>query len=252
MTHNENPSRADYDDEISLVDLASTFLRRRRVFYVVFLIAMLAGFGYAILTPAKFEYVSLVKVAEKNSGEYLDEPLSIIAQLENHWLPELEAAYQAENEKRLPFEVALANPQDTGLIRLVSEAPAAQAKTVEKIHGELMGRLKESQIVAVSNLRKKLDKRIESLEATVEMLRGGQDTGVSMASAIEQLASLENELASIESVELLVVSRQSANPTGPAKSLIVSIAGLFGLMAGIFLAFFAEFAALVRDRMVES
>ncbi|MEP6188586.1 MAG: Wzz/FepE/Etk N-terminal domain-containing protein [Marinobacter sp.] len=252
MTHNENPSRTRHDDEISLVDLASTFLRRRRVFYAVFLVTILAGLGYAILTPAKFEYVSLVKVAEKGSGEYLDEPLSIIAELENHWVPELEAAYRTEHEKRLQFGVTFANPEDTGLVRIVTEAPAAQAKTVEKIHGELMRRLEKSQVVAVSSLREKLEKRIESLDATVEMLRGAEDAGASMASAIEQLASLENELASIEPVELLVVSRQSADPTGPAKSLSVTLAGLLGLLAGTFLAFFAEFAALVREQMAEA
>ncbi|WP_286220293.1 Wzz/FepE/Etk N-terminal domain-containing protein [Marinobacter apostichopi] len=252
MTQSENTSRARYDDEISLVELASTFLRRRRVFYVVFVVTMLAGLVYAILAPAKYEYVSLVKVAEKGSGEYLDEPSSVMAQLENHWVPELEAAYRAEHEKKLQFGVAFANPKDTGLIRLVTEATAAQAETVDRIHGELMGRLEKTQIVGVSNLRAKLNKRIESLDATVEMLQGAEDTGASMALAIEQLASLENELASIESVELLVVSRQSADPIGPAKVLIVTLAGVLGLLAGIFLAFFAEFAALVRDQMTDA
>lgn len=99
MTQSENTSRARYDDEISLVELASTFLRRRRVFYVVFVVTMLAGLVYAILAPAKYEYVSLVKVAEKGSGEYLDEPSSVMAQLENHWVPELEAAYRANMRK---------------------------------------------------------------------------------------------------------------------------------------------------------
>lgn len=252
MTHSETPSRARYDDEISLVDLASTFLRRRRVFYVVFLVAMLAGLAYAIFTPAKYEYVSLVKVAEKGSDDYLNEPLSVIAELDNYWMPELEAAYRAEHEKRLQFGVTFANPEDTGLVRLVTEAPTAQAKIVEKIHSALVDRLEKSQVAAVANLRKKLEKRIESMGATVEMLRGAEDAGASMASAIEQLASLENELASIEPVKLLVVSRQSADPTGPAKSLIVTLAGLLGLLAGVFLAFFAEFAALVRKQMAEA
>lgn len=256
MTQSDNPSRARYDDEISLVDLASTFLRRRRVFYAVFLLAMLVGLAYVILTPTKFEYVSLVKVAEKSSEKdsdrYLEEPTSLIAEFDNHWLQELEATYRAEHEKRLPFGVSFSNPDGTGLIRILTEASQSEANTVEKIHGELTSRLEKSQEIAVSNYRKKLEMRIESLDATVEMLRGTSDSGASMASAIEQLASLENELSSIESAELLVVSRQSADPVGPAKSLIVTLAGVLGLLAGIFLAFFAEFAALVRDQMADA
>lgn len=252
MTQSENPSQARYDDEISLVDLASTFLRRRRVFYVVFLVVVLVGIGYALFMPAKFEYISLVKLAEKSADEYLDEPSSLIAQFENHWMPELEAAYRAKHDKRIPFGVTFANPKDTGLIRVVTEAPAAQAGTVKAIHGELIERLEKSQAAALSKLRKKLERQIESLDATVEMLRGAADSGGAMASAIEQLASLENELESIEPAESLVVSRQSSDPTGPAKSLIVILAVLLGAMAGVFLAFFAEFAALVRDQMAEA
>lgn len=252
MTESENRSRARFEDEISMVDLASTFLRRRRVFYAVFLMTVLVGLGYALLAPAKFEYVSLVKVAERGSDGYLDEPSSVIAQLENHWLPELKAAYRAEQEKRLQFEVSFANPEDTGLIRMVTKAPVSQADLVKKIHAELMERLEKSQADTVSSLRAKLDKRIKSLDETVEMLRRAADSGASMASAIEQLASLENELASIEPAELLVVSRQSADPTGPAKSLIVTLAVVLGALAGVFLAFFAEFAALVRDQMAEA
>lgn len=252
MTQSENPSRPRYDDEISLVDLASTFLRRRQVFYAVFLITVVVGLGYTLLTPAKFKYVSLVKVAEKGSGEFLDEPSSVIAELENYWMPELEAAYRADHDKKLPFGVAFSNPEDTGLIRLITEAPVAQADTIKKIHGGLMGRLEQSQAAAISKLRKKLEKQIESLDATVEMLREATDSGASMASAIEQLASLENELASMEPAELLVVSRQSADPTGPAKSLIVILSVVLGALAGVFLAFFAEFAALVRDQMAEA
>jgi uncharacterized protein involved in exopolysaccharide biosynthesis len=45
---------------------AATFIRRRRVFYVVFLLCTLGGLAYALLTPEKFDYVSLVQLAEKD------------------------------------------------------------------------------------------------------------------------------------------------------------------------------------------
>ena len=45
-------SRPAYNDEISLVDLATTFIRRRKVFYVVFLIVMAIAGAYLLLKPA--------------------------------------------------------------------------------------------------------------------------------------------------------------------------------------------------------
>lgn len=65
----QGPSRPKYDDEISLVDLATTFLKRRRVFYVVFVVVSLAGVAYALFAPERYEYVTLVKLAEKAGGE---------------------------------------------------------------------------------------------------------------------------------------------------------------------------------------
>lgn len=81
----QGPSRPRYDDEISLVDLAATFLKRRRVFYVVFIAITLAGIAYAIVTPEKYEYVTLAKLAEKSGGEYIEEPSTVIAELDSLW-----------------------------------------------------------------------------------------------------------------------------------------------------------------------
>ncbi len=88
MEDRRRGSQPQYDDEISLVDLAATFLKRRRVFDAVLFSVLLAGIVYAVLMPEKYDYVSLVKLAEKAPGNYVDNPAAIIATLESQWLPE--------------------------------------------------------------------------------------------------------------------------------------------------------------------
>ena len=66
---------------------------------------------------------------------------------------------------------------------------------------------------------------------------------------METQLSLEADLESLAPFEALVVSRKSGENTGPARILIIVLAGLLGLMAGIFLAFFAEFIGLVRNQV---
>jgi LPS O-antigen subunit length determinant protein (WzzB/FepE family) len=83
------------------------------------------------------------------------------------------------------------------------------------------------------------------------MLKGLRDAGAALAAAIDQRVSLEAELESVEPTGILVVARKSAKPEGPARSLIIVLAGLLGLMAGIFSAFFAEFVSTVKARMRE-
>ena len=245
----QEPSRPQYDDEISLVDLATTFLRRRRVFYVVFIVVSLVGVAYALSAPEKYEYVTLAKLAEKSSGEFVEEPSAIIAELDSLWLPDLQAKYHAENDRSLPIGITAKNPENTGLVRIVSEASESAGAIVEEAHRELVERLESQQARAVSTLRKSLERQIVSLDSTIDILEGGQNTGEAIASAVETQLSLEADLESLTPFKALVISRQSGKSTGPAGSLIVVLAGLLGLMAGIFLAFFAEFIGLVRNQV---
>lgn len=251
MESNQYEKHPAYDDEISLVDLASTFLKRRRIFYLVFLVIMLAGVAYAVLTPEKFSYVSLVKLAEDGSGEYIDKPAAIIASMDNRWVPEFESTYIAKNDSNLPFDVVLKNPENTGLVRIASEASPAEQKAVQQFHRQLLSQLESGQAEGVSQLKRGLNKRIETLSSTIIMLKGTKDAGAAIAAAIEQRVKLEGALESVAPAEVLVVARESAKPTGPARSLIVVLAGLLGLMAGVFTAFFAEFVSTVKSQMSE-
>lgn len=247
----QGPSRPQYDDEISLVDLATTFLKRRRVFYVIFLMVSLIGVAYALFAPEKYEYVTLIKLAEKANGEYVEEPATIIAELDSLWVPDLQAVYHSENGRNLPFKLAASNPEDTGLVRIVSEASPSLAELIEKNHRQLTERLGSEQGQALAMLRKSLERQIASLDSTIEMLEEGENTGDAIASAVEKQLSLESDLESLAPFEALVVSRQSGQKSGPSRSLVVVLSVMLGLMAGVFVAFFAEFIGLVRDKAVE-
>ncbi|MAM86996.1 MAG: lipopolysaccharide biosynthesis protein [unclassified Hahellaceae] len=239
------------DDEISLVDLASTFLKRRRVFYVVFLLTLAAGVLFAILMPAKYDYVTLYKLAEREAGSFIEKPATVIATLENRWLPEIEATYLAAHDQSIPFDVVFSNPENTGLVRIASEAEPENSDDVKQVHDQLIEKLEQTQSVAVSTLKSNLDRQIESLTSTIERLEGSQDVGAAIADAVNKRLSLEVLLHSIRPAELLVLNRQMAERKGPARSLIVVLAAMLGLMGGVFLSFFAEFVSLVRANLSE-
>ena len=251
MEDNNRRNQPQYDDEISLVDLATTFLKRRRVFYAVLFSTLLAGIVYAVLMPERYDYVSLVKLAEKDSGSYIEKPAAIIATLENRWLPDYQSTYHAEHDGAIPFKVRFENPENTGLIRMVSEASPSQREGVKQVHAQLIDELSQAQSAAVSSLKQNLERQIESLSSTIKMLEGSTDAGAAIAAAFEKRLSLEATLNSMRPMEVLAVNRESAERKGPARSLIVLLAGLLGLMGGVFLAFLTEFASLVKAQLTE-
>lgn len=85
---NSNQEREGYSVEIRLVDLAATIIRRRRILYVSFVLVTLAGIGYALMKPDKYEYVTLLESAEKAGGEFIEKPGATVAAIQAHWVPE--------------------------------------------------------------------------------------------------------------------------------------------------------------------
>lgn len=244
--------RPYYDDEISLVDLAATFIRRRRIFYATFILITLAGLAYALLAKETYQYASLIQIAEKSSGKYLEAPATTIATLENRWLPEQETIFRVETDRKLPFEVTFSNPENTGLIRFLSEAPQDDSEQVEGIHKALLEKVKQQHTALIDRERKSLQSQIQSVDRSIETLQGGQDNGAAIAEAFERKVSLQGDLEALKDAEVLVASRQGADKTSPKRLLIVALSLVLGSMAGIFMAFFVQFVVSVKSHMADA
>lgn len=245
--HGERQPRSD--DEISLVDLTFIFLKHRLIFYVVFISVLSLGVLYTLFVPHKYDYVSLINLAEKDAGVPIEKPNTVIATLQNRWLPEYESFYHAKHAEVMPFEIHFVNPESTALIRLSSEASAGQGEEVKAAHAFLVNKLDQSQSTAVSTLKRNLQSQIESMSETVSMLEGFDDAGAAIAGAVEKRLSLEATLNSIRPMELLAEGQKSSEPSGPATTLIVVLAGMLGLIGGVFFAFFIEFVSVVKTKV---
>ncbi|OHY79851.1 Wzz/FepE/Etk N-terminal domain-containing protein [Marinobacter sp. AC-23] len=241
--------RPDYSDEINLVDLVATFIRRRRVFYAVFIAVTLAGLAYALWMPDEYEYTSLIQIAQKDSEGFVQSPETTIATLESRWLPEVQTLYREKHGKKLPFDVAFNNPESTGLIRFNSHAAKEEGKAVGAAHSALISSAKDHQDVLIKSERQSLKRQIESLESAIKTLQGEKDAGGAIASAIERRSKLEGKLEGLKGVEVLVTGHQSAEKVAPKRSLIVVLSILLGSMMGVFVAFMSEFAATVREQL---
>jgi len=244
--------RTAYDDEISLVDLAATFIRRRRVFYVVFTLVTLLGVIYAFVKADTYEYITLIKSAEEAGGEFLQKPASTIAIIQNRWVPEISSRYQAEKQSNLPFKVLASNPENTGLIRITSESVIEHAGPLEEVHKTLAGNILKSQQKLLETTQNRLKKQINSIDQVIQSLKSSaanENTGTALASAIQKRAELENQLEALEPASVLVIARQSSDQKSASDLLIVTLAVLLGGMIGVFLAFFAEFVMQVRRRL---
>lgn len=249
MNQNE-PYPNQYNDEISLVDLATIFVRRRRVFYAVFAAVILAALGYAVfLVGEAKEYTTLVQLGEKvEEGERspLERPATVIANLQTRWLPEQQAIFAELNSARKPFGVEAENPKDTSLIKLTSTTAPQNAKAVEEAHKTLVDQIVERQNRVLERDKQALSQRLEYISEYLEQMSGEEAAGQAAAEAVQQRVQIVAELESLQGPEVLVVARESIENKGTSKLLIMVLAGFLGFMLAFVATFTAEFVIKVR------
>lgn len=237
-------------DEISLVDLAVIFVRRRRIFYAVMLVCTLAGVAYALIADSTYRYTSLIQGAMVASDQPLTAPPALIATLKARWLPETKARYESENGQ-LPFDVAFENPEDTSLVQISTEAGGNQADLVNRIHSALVDQVVEDQSAGLDERRSQLESQIESMSDLIVSLKRDGVTRDALASAVDRKANLQIELSSLQSAKKMVVARQSSETTGPRRVLIIALSVVLGMILGVFAVFFTEFLVAVRAQVAQ-
>lgn len=245
MSQENNRNQSD----ISLVDLATIFVRRIWLFVVLVVLFVVGGVALALLQADQFEYVSLYQVAQKSADEPVEEPAKAIAVMQSQWLPELEATYKAKHSERMPFEIAFSSPEDTGLIRISSETTQDRAGEVKAVHSELLNLLKNRHGIQIDDERKRIETRISSITRTLDALKQTTEAGQALADVMQKQVQLEGELASLSSGELMMVGRESVERVAPNRKVIVVLASVVGLIFGVAAVFFAEFASVVRRNL---
>lgn len=237
-------------DEISLIDVAKILVRRRRVFYVVFLgIAVIALLYALIFLGEAKEYTTLVQLGEKveeGKSEPLERPATVIANFDSQWLPERRSSYAANNQSPMPFNVEAENPRDTNLIKLRSVSPQKNAEIVRSTHQHLVDKITERQNAIVEREKRVLSQRLSHVEAFLERVGNESGLGQAAAEAVQQRARIIAELESLQTPEVLTVGRESLENKGTSKLLVMVAAVFLGFILAIVATFTAEFIARVR------
>lgn len=259
---NQQPQHPHYDDEISLVDLATTFVRHRRVFYAVFVLVMVIAVAFALLkgqstttsytTTLQLSILPVLDESERkleNRGELQNNRVpTLIAKIDTHWLPLARKQY-AEQQGNWPGGINAEAVEDTELVALITSGSNLPEAQVRDAHQLLAG-----LIVTAQNER--LSQRIGLLEQQIETMDDILDThspeSQVAAQAIQTRTELQQKVATGEPAAMLsLASKSTSTDNGPSLKLILALAIVLGLMFGIFAAFMAEFANQVRQAMKE-
>ncbi|OQB14686.1 MAG: LPS O-antigen length regulator [Candidatus Omnitrophica bacterium ADurb.Bin205] len=260
------------EDEIDLREYIKVIIKRKKLILGIFIFAILASVIYSLLLPKIYETTSIIQLGS------ISEPLinkeeaqQIILNHSNlqSAIKELGLDIQSESlKKSIKFNVI----QGTNLlsIKITSSNIDAALRLHDVIIKPLIAQGQEMYLKRVSliNARlKELNGEISSLEEDISRVQS-LITGMPKINNISQqdisvrIILLQNSLSNYESnlnalrnqrgeLELSLANAREfkvfsqpfrpENPIAPKKTQIIILAGLAGLMLGVFLAFLKEF-----------
>lgn len=258
---NQQPQNPHYDDEISLVDLATTFVRHRRVFYAVFVLVMVGALAFVLLrghevttqytTTLQLSVLPVLGDSEPTGDNQVrvdDRVPTLLAKINSHWLP---IAREQFNQKQdgWPGTIRAEAVEDTQLIRLVSSGTQLSEESVREAHRLLAGLIINAQNERLAQRTNLLEQQIQAMNAILE---ARSPESLVAAQAIETRTELQQKAATGEPAEVLSLASKSDNTDGgPSMKLILALGIVLGLMLGIFAAFMAEFGSQVRRALSE-
>jgi uncharacterized protein involved in exopolysaccharide biosynthesis len=220
--------------EVSLIDLALVFIRFKKVFFLAFSSILLLALIVALVLPEKYQYTTLVQLAEKSSDEPMESPGALVGWLQYSVLPRTETMYKEQRSRKIPFDLVVEIPDDTMLLKLTSQAEAAEENDLGRIHQSILNEIIQRQKLAAERYLEGLSRQLASVNETIELLREMEDSGAALPDAIERKAEIEQKISFLEEAEAITVAQPSMEPVSRSPLFIIVIGGLLaGVLASI-------------------
>jgi len=263
------PSREYYDDEIDLRDLILVLWNYRKLVLGIFLVSLIIGTVISFAITPVYQVKAKISVGnyaiDPDSGKQLMTPetareilLSSDFQKEA-WSSEINAGAlditPIENTNILQLTLETSEPQQ-GVV-LLNELIAQFEEKTEEQYERSIDLLNND----LQNTERELQEINKSIAQTRELLEKISNAELSSTSAIYQAGLLdtlsrflgqrdklserklqnEQKLNNIEGMEVLERPEAASSPMRPNKKLNIVLAGILGLMAGIFMAFIVDY-----------
>lgn len=263
------------DDEIDLRDIFRILWKRRLLIIGVFAIAVLMAGVISFTMPSVYRVSSIVAMGNFEDPVYTTQASAKSIMLSDQFLQEV--FQQLPNTtisefKRFKGTVKVESVKDSDrLIEISIETPDRQEgkEAVEKmvlrysnISADSFNRYKKALSDQLASNQERLNTMNLEINLTRNALQNMQNTSgssavegeISFSRALDRLSSMEGQrsalidrgldlqkqLELLRHLEVISPAREPVSPIGPRRVLMVAIAGMLGLMVGIFVALILE------------
>ena len=176
------PTPISTKDEISLIDLVTVLVSRKKTLYLMFSIVVLLGIITAFLLPKKHSYTTTIEIGqriEKGEVKLIDEAETLLAKIRESYIPlALQAYYKANSEDRKIYKIKTSIPKKSHIIVLTAKGTEDEESILKSLsekvvgnvvldHGRLINLIKKNHELQI----KLIENNILSLEQQAEIYK---------------------------------------------------------------------------------
>ncbi|MCG2707973.1 MAG: Wzz/FepE/Etk N-terminal domain-containing protein [Candidatus Omnitrophica bacterium] len=260
------------EDEIDIREYINVIIKRKKLILAIFLVSVVTAAIVSLRMPKIYEITSTVRLGNVNGVLIKNEEVKAIMLNQNSLLSIINDLNLKITPERLQKDIKISDIGGTNLLKMKITYPGID--TALKINDAIVNPLitqgqniYQERLAIVNERLKELDEEIRNSEGDIVRTRAlisglPNASGVSQSDVSLMIILLQNTLPAYESnlttlrdqrnkLKLVVIEAKDfkvfetpikpKHPVGPKKKQNVLIAGIFGLMFGVFLAFVLEF-----------
>lgn len=253
---------AQYDDEIDLRDYINVLIKRKVTILVVFFLCVAFAAFYSFTTPKIYSVEETIRIGQVDGSLISKEEATRMLQSKNILQPVVEALDKDLSLPELKGSIKIEGVKGTDFLSISINHKNLQRAIgiLESIAGNFIEygnslyakkiKLLEERMETLKTQKQSVKKEINSLQGVIKDKMTPdypliQNTLISYEQIYSKLDdkiySLKVKLANARKFELFESPLEPENPISPKKKQNIAIAGILGLMLGVFIAFFREF-----------
>lgn len=218
------PYAADYDDEISLIDLWIILVRRRWVVAGVLLLCLVLALGWALLKPPTYQYESTIQVGQVFTAGGLrpiESVNSVLARIQEVYIP-LARGRLLTADALGGFKLDASSPEGSELVVISGEGVASQQSTylrllqdvIEQLRADLLPRFQAAR-EAIERERGNAETRLEQLKAEARLSQGQLKWLDGWTQTVDRrLQATRSDLQALREQRNALLTRAQADPAG--------------------------------------
>ncbi len=196
------------EDEISLYEIVSTLIKRKKIIIVTAAIFLVAGLVFALIKENKYLYTVAIELGSID-GEIttmIGTPETIKQKLQVAYIPQIIAEYRIKNPGDLHrYKIDVEFGKGSKLITLKSKNKESLAATYQQLQQNVVGRLVRDHQQKLSVPRNNIGMEHEKARIGLERLQKEREVGVAQKKLQKTLLNHQFALAEYQNSDLFKV-----------------------------------------------